>query len=85
VPPLPVQKLDRVFTQRPCSRIVAQRWCPQQGERRPGAPPPTARTSLAGAFARAILLRPVDVGSQHHPVVTAGGEAFRSQHTTSSH
>jgi hypothetical protein len=54
-PPSPIQKLDRVFTQRPCSRIVAQRWHPQQesgaldarGRRRQ----PT-RTSLAGAFAR---------------------------------
>jgi hypothetical protein len=81
-PPSPVQKLDRVFTQRPCSRIVAQRWRPQQGGRRPRCRRQPARTSLPGAFARAILLRPVDAGSQHHPVVTAGGEAFPSQHTT---
>jgi hypothetical protein len=40
-PPSPVQKLDRVFTRIACNKIVAQRWRPQQGERRPWAPPQT--------------------------------------------
>jgi hypothetical protein len=78
--PSPVQKLDRVFTQRSCSRIVAQRWRPQQGERRPGHRCQPTITSLASQGFRPS--NPTATGRRRKPAPPCSHRRS-SQHTTS--